>query len=384
MQGWIWAVRASLLVLVFAAPLALGAPPEIVRHSPGALTTLVHPDDVVAPKREETALKALRWLAAHQCRDGGWNFDHGRDNGHVGPVRNAGRNKSRTLATAVCLTGFLSSGQTHKEGKFREVVGQGLKFLQAQRAKWEGVGADLRGEEGDVGCQAWATLALCEAYAMTMDKGLERPAQEAVQVLELMRDPHGGGWGKEPRKPGDMLTTARAIQALKSAHLTYLTISPPAPAGGVRFLDSVQTDDGTHYGLTKQGDGRAATHAAGIVCRAHLGWWRDRTATVDRCLEELCQRGPQPDLDFNDYASCALLMRGKKSGLEFQQMLRECLIDSQVSTGEAAGELGSWATPGHAYSESGGRLYETATNLSLMVRRYRLPLFQPGNEDDDF
>ena len=66
-----------------------------------------------------------------------------------------------TALTGLALLTYLGAGYTHNDGRYSEVVGNGLDFLLAQQ-KPDG---DLRGGSQVVGmyCHAMATLALCEA-----------------------------------------------------------------------------------------------------------------------------------------------------------------------------------------------------------------------------
>ena len=81
---------------------------------------------------EAAVAAALKWLALHQERDGGWNFDHTRGPckgqcSHPGMVP-----PSRNAATAMALLPFLGAGQTHKEGQYKETVSGGLALLDQQ------------------------------------------------------------------------------------------------------------------------------------------------------------------------------------------------------------------------------------------------------------
>ena len=44
-----------------------------------------------------------------------------------------------------------------------------------------------------------ATIAICEAYAMTNDRKLLLPAKAALNFLASSQDPKGGGWRCQPR-----------------------------------------------------------------------------------------------------------------------------------------------------------------------------------------
>ena len=101
-----------------------------------------------------------------------------------------------TALTGLALLAYLGAGYTHKEGKYATTVGNGLDFLLAQQ-KPDG---DLRGSSKAVGmyCHAMATLALCEAYALSLDDRLHDPAERAVAFLVRSRARDGQAWRYAP------------------------------------------------------------------------------------------------------------------------------------------------------------------------------------------
>src|SRR5206468_6967932 len=97
---------------------------------------------------------------------------------------------------AFALLPFLAAGHVHKTppnsmkavSRYHETVGAGLKWLVGRQA--------TQGNEkgyfgGDTYTHALATMALCEAYALSGDPKLKGPAQMAVDYL--LRTQHDGG-----------------------------------------------------------------------------------------------------------------------------------------------------------------------------------------------
>ncbi|MBI2480377.1 MAG: hypothetical protein HYV60_17600, partial [Planctomycetia bacterium] len=77
---------------------------------------------------EDAVEQGLAWLAEHQRQDGSWHLNHqeGRCNGrcpHPGTVGTS------TGATALALLPFLGAGYTHQQGKYKDVVADGLYYL---------------------------------------------------------------------------------------------------------------------------------------------------------------------------------------------------------------------------------------------------------------
>ena len=90
---------------------------------------------------EKAVQLALKWLAKHQLPNGGWSLDHtlgpgkfrtSPDNGDPGT-----RAEALNGATALALLPFLGNGQTHLNGKYKNVVKRGLEFLM-DRGKRQG------------------------------------------------------------------------------------------------------------------------------------------------------------------------------------------------------------------------------------------------------
>ena len=191
---------------------------------------------------EQAVERALDWLARHQdAADGRW--DGGTAKFRDGSVAQdddsftihcpAGEVcfgecyywEADTALTGLSLLAYLGAGYTHLDGKYASVVGKGLEFLlKSQKAD-----GDLRGSSLAVGmyCHSMATLALCEAYALTGDVRLRPPVEKAVGFLVRSRAVDGLAWRYAPGAPnGDTSILGWAVMALKSAR----TVGNPDPA----------------------------------------------------------------------------------------------------------------------------------------------------------
>ena len=149
-------------------------------------------------------------------------------------------------------------------------------------------GFDLR--DGSMYGHALATIALCEAYAMTQDAAPAEPAQGAIRFIEYAQDAKGGGWRYNPGEPGDTTVTGWMLMALKSGQMAKLQVATPAIFLAERFLSSVQNEDGSMYGyMTRQP--RHTTTAVGLLCRMYTGWRRDNPGLV-KGVAHLAAVGP--------------------------------------------------------------------------------------------
>ncbi|MHB8973160.1 MAG: prenyltransferase/squalene oxidase repeat-containing protein [Pirellulaceae bacterium] len=328
---------------------------------------------------EACVAAALKWLSLHQERDGGWNFDHTRGQckgqcthpGMVPPARNA--------ATAMAVLPFLGAGQTHKEGLYKETVQQGLAFLVHSMKVGNGMG-DLSDAGGKLYAHGMASIALCEAYAMTNDPELLQPAQFALNFIAYAQDPVGGGWRYEAKQSGDTSVMGWQLMACKSGHMGYLKVPRRTILGANKFLDFVQEENGAKYGYTVPGAGPATT-AVGLLCRMYLGWKHDEPG-LQAGVEYLHQMGPSDNMYYNYYATQVLRHYGGPYWDEWNAKLRDDLVKAQDTKGH---ETGSWYFSRDPWQEQGGRLYCTSMATMILEVYYRhLPIYGKQAAEEDF
>ena len=322
-----------------------------------------------SPARTEGVVYgALGWLAKHQMPDGGWSFDHGQAPECQGQCRNPGQlSEARNAATGLALLALLGAGNTHTVGPFKSNVKAGLDFLVGRMNETEH-GGSFHESGGLMYSHGIATLALCEVYAMTADKGLHGPAQKAINFTTYAQDPVGGGWRYQPRQKGDLSVTGWQLTALKSAHFGYLNVPPVTMKKASAFLDTVQADEGAKYGYTQPGS-RASTTAVGLLMRMYLGWNKDNPA-FKRGVEWLSDQGPsKTNMYYNYYATRIMHQVGDEPWEKWRGKIINYLADTQSHEGH---EAGSWYFEGAGHSaERGGRLYSTAMALMILEVYYR-------------
>jgi len=314
---------------------------------------------------EAAVAAGLKWLAAAQAADGGWNFDHRfakdaaiREADHPGNMTGA-----RNAATAMALLPFLGAGQTHSDGKYKKTVFGGLGYLMSHMKK----DGSMHESAGNLYSHGLASIALNEAYALTHDKKLLVPAQASVNFIAYAQDPVGGGWRYQPRQSGDTSVTGWQLMALKSGHMAYLQISPNTVRGATKFLDSVQAGDGAYYGYTTPGK-RGATTAIGLLCRMYLGWPRDREA-LEKGVKYLSAQGPSStNMYHNYYATQVMFQYGGEHWDKWNGKMRDHLVNAQDKTGPAKG---SWHFAGGHGADRGGRIYNTSLAIMILEVYYR-------------
>lgn len=316
---------------------------------------------------EEAVQRGLRWLAAHQLKDGSWRFDLRQSPQCRGRCRNHGTIPTTTGATGLALLPFLGAGYTHQEGPYKDTVNRGIYYL-AGRAIKTSHGIDL--QEGTMYAHGIATIAITEACAMTEDKALRELAQSAVDFIVHAQHP-AGGWRYFPQQPGDTTVTAWQLMALKSAQLAGLHVPSTTWHAARRFLDSVQSDEGSQYGYQTRRP-RMSTTAIGLLGRMYLGW-RRRHPALRRGIHMLGEHGPSSnDLYFNYYATQVMHHFEGRPWTRWNHAMRDMLIKTQSDDGH---EAGSWQFS-EPHTRDAGRLYNTSMAIMILEVYYRyLPLY---------
>jgi len=329
---------------------------------------------------ERAVALALKWLAAHQLTDGGWSFDHTAAPRCRSQCRNPGQfAQARNAATGLALLPFLGAGQTHKTGEYREQVKRGLYFL-VNNMHVSAQGGSLYEPQGRMYSHGICSIALCEAYAMTHDKGLYAPAQQSLNFIAYAQDPIGGGWRYAPRQRGDTSVVGWQIMALKSGHMAYLRVPPITVKKVSMYLDAVQANNGANYGYVDPGTGPATT-AIGLLSRMYLGWKHDNPA-LQRGAEWIGRQGPSQNMYYNYYATQVMRHMEGELWEKWNSVMRDQLVDSQAHNGH---EQGSWYFTADNHARKGGRLYCTSMATMVLEVYYRhLPIYRKQSTEEHF
>ncbi len=324
---------------------------------------------------EAAVAAALQWIADHQLPDGGWCFDH-----RPGPIVN-GRPRisdhpgtyaqARNGATAMAVLPFLGAGHTHKEGKYGDVVKGAIDYLVGHM-KPDG---SMLESQGTMYAHGLASIALCEAFAMTGDTQLKAAAQDSLKFVAKAQDPVGGGWRYSPRQPGDTSVFGWQMMAIKTGDAAQVRANPVTMRLADKFLDTVQANRGSFYGYTSPGQGPSTT-AIGLLCRMYMGWKKDNEA-LRRGVQWLSNQGPSvgngANMYYNYYGSQVCRQYGDKVWDKWNSKMRDFLVASQSKQGPSQG---SWFFAGGHGAEAGGRLYNTSLATMILEVYYRhMPIY---------
>ena len=310
-------------------------------------------------RTEEAVRKALEWLRRHQHADGHWSSrDHG------------GEVDADAAMTGLALLAFLGAGHTHRDdGPYRATIERGIAWL-VERQAYDG---DLRGQLADgrphpradtMYGQTIATVALCEAYAMTRDASLAPPARRAIDFVLAKADAAQRGTAATQ----DTAVIGWLVMTVESARRAGF--DPPTRVfdGARRWLDDISAAPSRGRYAYRRGDRPSpAMTAEAMFVQQLLG----RTADEPRMRESaafIADALPAWSSDAPThhwyYATLALFQHQGEPWVRWNDALTEALLANQREDGPHAG---SW-DPQDRWSRAGGRVYQTAIcALSLEV-----------------
>ncbi len=355
---------------------------------------------------EEAVERALEWLAQHQDADGRWNAGTKKYRADDAPL--AGEHnftihcppgdvcagecyyyEADTAMTGLALLAYLGAGHHHaqKDGKHAAVVEKGLRYLLSVQA----ADGDLRGESRAVGmyCHAMATLAVCEAFALSGDARLRGPAERAVAFLAKSRAADGMSWRYKPGEPsGDTSLLGWSILVFKSADETGLAVPPSMRTGALSWLNLVSAGESRGLAVYRPNEGpygNVASYVAGRnmtptmtaeawVCRQFLGVGGPGAAS-DEAARYLLSNAPgrgKLNLYYWYYGTLAMRQRGGNDWARWNLLVRDELVLLQKTSGHASGSWDPADSRGpNGYDARGGRIYCTALAAMTLEVYYR-------------
>jgi hypothetical protein len=379
------AIADRIASLPVAAGPPLPARPPLPPEPPAAPPPDA-PSSAKPPRAPDTLELALDWLAAHQDEGGFWDCDGFMSRDKVAPVCDgAGNALYDPGVTGLALLPFLGSGETHKHGRYKGTVRSGLAYLK-----------QIQDPEGCFGPRvsthftyntAIATLAMCEAYALTASPLYKANAQLGIDFLHACRNPYLA-WRYGVR-PGDNDTSVSSwmTMALKSAKAGGLRVDQETFDGMKAWLDKVTEPEYGRVGYTARGTGPArlkdvmdlfpsdrseSLTAAGILCRVLCGEDPAKSEMIAKgvvlCRKQLPEWNEQAgsiDMVYWYFGTLAMFQVGGDAWTEWSRAIREVFIPHQRK--DPPSFAGSF-DPVDAWGREGGRVYATALMaLSYMV-----------------
>jgi hypothetical protein len=362
--------------------------------------------------------EALRWLAAHQSPDGGWEaagFNRWFDGKPVSGPGPDGLGKAQYDAgvTGLALLAFLGAGHTNRgDHPFAKVVQNGLRYLKTVQDPEGCFGPRTSGHY--VYNHAVAALAMVEAYGMTMSAIHKAPAQKALDFIALARNPYfAWRYGVKPGE-NDTSVTGWMMMALKSAKLVNEAeqrAGRPAPLvvdedafDGIRtWVDKMTDPDTGRAGYVQRGSGPArpsdlvdrfpaekseSMTAVAVLARVFLGEDPKKSEVV-RKGAALCSALPpvwnpgdgSVDMYYWYYATLAMFQVGGDAWRKWSAAIEPSMVASQRRDTDFSMYRGSW-DPVDPWGLDGGRVYATAVMAMCLEVHYRYAKVFTGGGGD--
>lgn len=333
------------------------------------------------PESEAAVKAALGWLKRHQRPDGSWRAE---GNGCCDGPQEPGDARFDVSVTSLALLAYLGTGHTHRYGVFKRVVRQGLFRLRRLQADEGSIGVSAE-HPASAYNHAYATQALCEAYATTRDFTLKLYARKAVGWILATQVPEEGraaaGWITERGAPRcDPILTCAMTRALLAAKTAGIEVPAPALGKALACLGSPGPSSGGPAARGPRAEGKfdrlPSAAASSAFTRLQAG--SDAAAAL-REAGLLLEAPPlwdraQRKVDFYYWyaGSHALFQIGGKPYATWLSALRQALLPHQETSASRAGPCaaGSWA-PRAELGHLGGRTYATALGALALEVPYR-------------
>ena len=353
------------------------------------------------PKSERAVQSGLEWVVRHQRGDGGWSLDPSAQCTVKPPCPKSPAMDSDTGATGLALLPLLGAGHIHNDpsSKYATNVKQGLDWL----VKHQKPDGDLFVGGTPITrmySHALATMALCEAFAISGDEAIKLPAQKGIDFIIGARSKVGaGGWRYNPGDEGDTCVFGWQMFALRSAALGGLKVPNEVVESCRAYLDGAAADPlkATYCYAPQENKGASLVMTAeGLLCRQYLGWHRDDPAMLQGAglvAENLNRVGKMGVVEMarNNgrniyYWYYATQLLHNLQGPAWQQwnvLVRDNLVALQQH-GKGC-EDGSWdpiKPLSDAWGSQAGRHFLTCLSLLTLEVYYRyLPLYSEGDRD---
>lgn len=360
-----------------------------------------------ASPSEKAVAAALDWLARHQSPDGRWDCDGFDAQCKGGRCDSPGESEHDTGVTGLALLAFLGAGESHLNGRDREVVARGIGYLRSIQDV-EGCIGSRRHEESLSGIRvrrpsdhflyghAIATLALCDCYLLTQDEVLRESAQRAVDFIVRAQNPRlAWRYDAPPNGDNDTSITGWMTWALAVAQAAGLTVDKSAIPGAVAWIDKMTEPEFGRTGYRQRGgpptrsdemmakfpsDKCESLTAVGVLVRILAGHTPNDDEYIVKGADLIKKKPPKWDIDagtidfyYWQFGALAMFQMGDDDGSHWQSWIEpmKLAILEHQQTAASRDDRGSW-NPIDCWSADGGRVYSTAMNCMTLEAPWRM------------
>ena len=324
---------------------------------------------------EEAIARGLAWLTTAQQEDGRWI---GKAGGGERPGYDVG-------VTGLVILAFQGAGHHANKGPFKPAIRKGIDWLIGQMEPDGKFRYRVFYEQGI------ATMALCEAYALTRDPRVGHAAQRALDHIQAVQPDHGGFryQGAVEMGGGDLSCSGWQLMAMALGTCAELTVRDAAFTRSRTLLDNTwRGNGGSAYVVNSPKAGSLACSSIGLLARTFLSDREEHDEQVRQAAillfdSETEDGKPVPggktgqlvkNLYYTFYSSLAMYQAGDATWAAWDAMVRPPLVAAQVAGGvEADGPPlgGSWDPARHQFAGGAGRAYATAMAILCLETPYR-------------
>jgi len=302
----------------------------------------------------------LRFIASQQHDDDGRFSTGGSKNTHE---------------TSIALMAFMLQGHIPGQGKYGEVMENGLSYLIAKGEEQDGfLGSGTN--HAAMYEHALAVLALSEAWGHSKNPKLRKVLRDAVDIT-LRAQNDQGGWRYTPKpKDADLSMTAMHIVALNSAREAGIAVPQSTIDRAAEYVVSCQNEETHGFAYTAQGGHAKASFpvsAAGTLALILSGKRDDHSVRrgmaylkdydESKFSPEESERGFKFFFYSHYYAIQCMYQSGEEDFKDWYPKILKTLLETQEDDG-------SW--------KSGfGGVYGTGMAILISGVPYRyLPIYQ--------
>lgn len=318
---------------------------------------------------DQSVDRALVYLAGSQDREGAWT---------------AGYRGKNPAITALAVMAFMSAGHIPNEGKYGDIVRNGIEFvLRSQQPN------GLIASEGhyEMYQHGICTLMLAEVVGMTEGKLAEEvriKLEKAIAVIlraQRMAGYHKGGWRYRVQgDDSDISVTGWQLMALRAAKNLGCDVPPERIEMAVEFINRCHDPSSGGYRYLPGAQVTAACTGTSILGLELCGKEYHRSPTSLRAGAYLLRN----DLTRSRghyyygvyYCSQAMFQLGDNYWNSFRSRLHEQLLPNQNANGSWAGRASDDVMFGPNYCTS-------MSVLALTVEYRLLPIYQRDEDSTE-
>ena len=317
---------------------------------------------------ESAVALALRFLADAQRSDGSWDpiaSGAGRERAPLGMNRGGAGRRADTAITGLALLTLIGAGNTHADGEYADHVYRGLSYLIRKQKPDGSLAGDAEVYAANYS-HGMASLAMCEAAAITRDPSAVEAARRAMAHTIRMQHPSTGGWRYTPGDPGDLSQAGWQAMVLDAGHRAGIPADQASVSGVRRFLRSVRAGSGGGLACYRPGEAASRTMTAEALATRLLIGEQVPAAELAEAERYLLLQPPgsgQDNYYYWYYATLALHQVQDEAWQRWNQSLQTRLLATQRSDG-------SWPTTS-VWGGYGGSVYTTSMAALCLETYYR-------------